>query len=219
MKKIIVIIFLAAITGAVAIRPAFCQTERQDGVIRELTGDVELKHAGTSVFVSASSGDTVASGTIVSTGFKSTAIIAVGSSVIIVRPLTRLTLAEIQTMGNTENASVNLQAGRVRVDVNPPAGMRANFNVQSPIATASVRGTSFEMDAETLTVSEGRIIYSGTAGPAAIVTGGNTGFIDIDGRPANPAEVAETSFAPLSPIGAPVTDNGVNVNTDYNNEH
>jgi hypothetical protein len=217
MKKIIVI-FLAVVTAA----GAFCQ----EGVIRELTGDVELKHAGTSVFLPASKGDTVASSTIVSTGFRSTAIIAVGNSVITIRPLTRLTLAEIQTMENTENVKVNLQAGRVRVDVTPPAGTKTQFTVQSPMAVSSVRGTSFEMDTETLSVSEGRVIYSGTAGPAAIVTGGNSSFINIDGTTVSPSEIAEASFAPVSPIGTPssesappVTGAGATVTVDYSNEN
>jgi hypothetical protein len=193
MKRLMMMIFLAAITASV-----FCQ----NGVIRELTGDVELKHAGASAFVRANAGETVAPSTIVSTGFRSTAIIVIGNSVITVQPLTRLSLAEIQTAGNAETVSLDLQAGRVRVDVNPPAGMQANFSVQTPSATASVRGTSFEMDAETLTVHTGRVIYTGTTGTAAIVTGGNSGAVNIDGTPANPAEIAEASIAPPPPVGA-----------------
>jgi hypothetical protein len=219
MRKIISLIFLAAVTGAVAFG--------QDGVIRTLTGNVELKHAGTSVYVSASVGDTVASSTIISTGFRSTATIVVGSSVITVQPITRLSFVEILTIHNTENVRVNLQAGRVKVDVKPPAGTRANLSVQSPAAVASVRGTNFEMDAETLIVSEGRIIYNGTAGPAVIVTGGNSSYIHIDGTSFKPSEVVEASFAPASPIGVPpiekappvTTDNGVTVTAGYSNKN
>jgi hypothetical protein len=217
LRKIIVTIFLAAVTGAVAFG--------QDGVIRALTGNVELKHPGTSVYVSASEGDAVASSTIISTGFRSTATIALGSSVITVQPITRLSFVEIITIHNTENVRVNLQAGRVKVDVKPPAGTKANFSVHSPVAVASVRGTNFEMDAETLVVSEGRIIYNGTTGPAVIVTGGNSSYIHIDGTTVNPLEVAETSFAPVSPIGTPSSEsappvtagNGVTVTADYQN--
>jgi hypothetical protein len=219
LRKIIVMIFLAAVTEAAAFG--------QDGVIRALTGDVELKHPGTSVYVSASEGDTVASSTIISTGFRSTATIAVGSSVITVQPITRLSFVEIITRGNTENVRVNLQAGRVKVDVKPPAGTKTNLSVQSPAAVASVRGTNFEMDSETLIVSEGRIIYNGTAGPAVIVTGGNSSYIHIDGTTVNPLEVVEGSFAPVSPIGAPssdaappvTTNNGVTVTAGYSNDN
>jgi hypothetical protein len=193
MKFLFIMILLALITAA----GVFCQ----NGVIRELRGNVELKHPGVSDFVSANAGDTVASSTIVSTGFKSTVIIEVGSSLISVRPLTRLSLSEIQIMENTENVKVNLQAGRVRVDVNPPAGTKAQFSVQSPMAVASVRGTNFEMDAETLVVSEGRIIYNSSVGSAVIVTGGNSSFVNIAGTPANPVDVAEASLAPAVPVG------------------
>ena len=51
--------------------------------------------------------------TIISTGFKSSALIRAGSSVITVRPLTRLALAEIISAAGTENINVNLQAGRI----------------------------------------------------------------------------------------------------------
>ena len=61
----------------------------QNAVIREMTGEVEIKPAGASAFVPAQAGDEVAQDTVVSTGFKSTAIITVGSSEITVRPLPR----------------------------------------------------------------------------------------------------------------------------------
>jgi hypothetical protein len=218
MKRLLMMIFLTAITAS-----AFCQ----NGVIRELTGEVELKHAGATAFVRANAGDTVAPSTIVSTGFRSTTIIAVGNSVITVQPLTRLSLAEIQTAGNAENVRLDLQAGRVRVDVNPPAGTQANFSVQTPSATASVRGTSFEMDAETITVHTGRVIYTGTAGTAAIVTGGNAGSVNMDGTPANPVEIAEASLEPPPPVDVPSTksastaggESNVTVDLGYSNEY
>jgi hypothetical protein len=67
--------------------------------------------------------------TVVSTGFKSTALIEVGSTVITVRPLTRLTLTEIRASSESESLNVNLQSGRIRVDVNPPAGAKASMAV------------------------------------------------------------------------------------------
>jgi len=198
MKKIIITIFLvtAVVSGL------FCQS----GIIRELTGEVEIKRAGSSVFVSASAGDTVASNTIISTGFRSTAVIAIGSSLITVRPLTRLSLAEIQSVESTENVNLNLQAGRVRVDVNPPAGTRTNLTIQSPSSTASVRGTSFDMDNDSLSVNEGTVILTGTAGPPVMVTGGNSSNSTPDGTAADPVVVAELSLAPPSPVGTPSPD-------------
>ncbi len=103
----------------------------QTAVIKELSGTVELKQAGQTDFVPAKVGDEVAQSTIVSTGFRSTALIEVGSSVITVRPLTRLSLAEIASAPGTETINVNLQIGRVKVDVNPPLGTRTSMSIRS----------------------------------------------------------------------------------------
>jgi len=196
MKKIIftVIFITLAVTGA------FCQ----NGIIRELTGEVELKRAGSSAFVPASAGDIVSSNTVVSTGFRSTAIISIGSSVITVRPLTRLTLAEIQSAENTENINVNLQSGRVKVEVKPAAGTKTQLNVQSPTATASVRGTSFEMDTHNLIGIEGKVLLSGVSGAGVLVTGGNSSSSNIDGTVSNPAINAEQSIHIQPPVGAEI---------------
>jgi len=194
MKQIVVAVLLLMLINA--------SIFSQNGVIREFTGDVELKHAGQSVFVPASAGAAVMSNTIISTSFRSTAIIAIGSSVITVRPLTRLTLAEIQSMEESENVNINLQAGSVRVEVNPPSGTRANFSVQTPSSTASVRGTSFEIDTDNIIVSEGRVMFSGTGNLAVIVDGGNSTHSNINGVPVDPVEVAESNLAPQLPVGA-----------------
>jgi len=195
MKKIILAVIL---TTAVVLT-----VSGQTGVIRELTGEVEIKPAGASSFTAASAGTEISLNTIVSTGFRSTAIIAIGSSLITVRPLTRLSLAEIQSSANAENVNVNLQTGRVRVDVKPPAGTRTSFKVQCPSATASVRGTSFEFDTVNLNVYEGRVVFGGNAGAAAIVDAGNASFAADDGTAADPAEVAAASLLPQSPVGTP----------------
>ena len=198
MKKI----FIAALLITLAITGVF----GQNGIISELTGDVELKHAGSQNFVPASAGAVVAPNTIISTGFRSSAVITIGSSVITVNPLTRLTLAEIRSSGSTENVNVNLQAGRVRVDVNPPAGTRANFTVQSPSSTASVRGTSFEMDSGNIIVDKGKVILSGTSGLGVMVTGGNTTYSGVSGLPADPVEVAAAALTPSLPVGISVPE-------------
>ncbi|MCL1958895.1 MAG: FecR family protein [Spirochaetes bacterium] len=194
MKKFI----FTAIFVTLLVSGAFCQ----NGVIKELTGEVELKKSGSNSFVQANAGDAVAANTIISTGFRSTAIIAVGSSVITVRPLTRLSLAEIQSAENTEKVNVNLQAGRVRVEVKPPAGTKTNLNVQSPSATASVRGTTFEMDTQNLNGVEGKVMLTGTSGAPVMVTGGNSSSSNIDGTVSNPVINAEQSVQVQQPVGS-----------------
>jgi len=158
------------------------------GTIKELTGNVYLKPVGSSVFVTAKTGDTIAQDTIISTGFKSTAVIAVGCSVITMRPLTRLSLAE--------NLNVNLQTGSI--EVNNVEGAAANCTVQSSGATASVQGTNFEFDTVNIKVNEGTASFSGAFGPAVMVKTGGKSSIGADGKPSN---AILPSLLPSAPAG------------------
>jgi len=177
----------------------------QNGVIRELSGTVELKASGASAFVPAKAGDQINPEMVISTGFKSTALVAVGSALITVRPLTRLTLTEIRAAAGTETLNVNLQAGRVRVDVNPPAGTKASMSVSSPMATASVRGTSFEFDTRNLSVNHGRVNFQGNKGHARTVSGGASSRVEEDGRAADPIHVKIAGLTPTPPVGTDLT--------------
>ncbi|MCL2443736.1 MAG: FecR domain-containing protein [Treponema sp.] len=198
MRRIVLAVLLTAIVTVMVYS--------QNGVIREFTGTVELKYAGSSSFVPATVGATVAPNTIVSTGFRSNAVIVIGSSVIAVSPLTRLTLTEIQRVENSQNVNMNLQAGRVRVEVNPPAGTRSNLTIQTPSSTASVRGTTFEMDTNNIIVNEGRVMVNGTGGIAVMVDGGNSTNSTPSGIPVNPFDIAVSNLTPSAPVGSvPVT--------------
>jgi len=184
----------------------------QNGVISEFTGDVTLKPAGSSDFIPVTAGSVVAQDTVVSTGFRSTAVITIGTNTINVRPLTRLLLSEIQSSANTEEIKVNLQAGRVRVDVNPPAGTKANFAVQGPSSTASVRGTSFEVDARNLQVIEGKVIYAGSNGFSSAVSAGASGAIADGGSAKDPVEILISELTPSAPVGAGMSGETISPN-------
>jgi len=179
----------------------------QEGVITELTGTVELKARGQTVFTPAKAGDPVATDTIVSTGFKSTALVRVGSTLLTVRPLTRLSLSEIRSSAGTETINVSLQTGRVRVDVSPPVGTRASMTVTSPMATASVRGTSFEFDTQSLTVLHGSVAFQGANGGVMQVDAGSASEINANGRSADPAAAYAAALLPAPPLGAAGTAN------------
>jgi len=165
----------------------------QTGVIRELSGTVELKNPGTQGFIAAKIGDRLSQDTVISTAFKSSALVEVGSTVITVRPLTRLTLSEISASSDTETLNVDLQAGRVRVDVNPPAGARASVSVASPIAVASVRGTSWETDGKYIYTRHGNIQWSGRSGPPVSVREGFSSSVGEDRRATPPNYVGTES--------------------------
>jgi hypothetical protein len=177
MKKIVVGLFLLAMSISLY---------AQSGIIRELSGTVELKNAGAADFVAAQSGDRVSEDTVISTGFRSTALVEVGSTIITVRPLTRLTLTEISIAAGQETLNANLQAGRVRVDVSPPAGTRASMSVSSPSATASVRGTTLFFDGRNLGVTGGTGTLQGDRGPPVMVGDGFNSSVGQGGKPSNP---------------------------------
>jgi len=174
----------------------------QNGIIRELSGEVELRHGGSAEFVPAAVGSEVALDTIVSTGFRSNAIIDIGSATLTVRPLTRLSLTEIRAAAGAETTNINLQAGRVRVDVRPPAGTRADFTVNSPTATASVRGTSFEVDARGVRVLEGTVSFRGATGAPVMVQAGGESVVAAGGRTADPVQNVFQALSPPTPVGA-----------------
>ena len=175
----------------------------QNGVLREISGTVELKGSGASSFVPAAVGDQVGQDTIISTGFKSTALVEIGSTLIAVRPLTRLTLTEIRASTGAETLNVNLSAGRVVVDVNPPAGTRASMSVSSPSATASVRGTKFKFDLMNLEVYEGNVLFGSSKGGYSYMVGTRTfGRMGPDGNPIDPVFGYLTGLKPKSPVGS-----------------
>ena len=194
MKKILLALIAACLGAGVF---------AQNAVIGELAGTVELKKAGAEEFIRARDGDQLEENTVVSTGFKSSAVITTGSAMIMVRPLTRLSFGELVRAQGQENVTMNLRAGSVRVDVKPAAGLRASFSVISPIATASVRGTSFELDTRNLTVREGMVLFRGSRGaPLRVYAGSSSKVFNYTGRPVDPIIVAENDLLPPPPAGA-----------------
>jgi hypothetical protein len=152
MKKtglIFLLLMSAALAGAQAAR------------LEQVSGTVEVKAPGAGAWQAAEAGQVLDTASLISTGFKSTALVRIGNSAITVRALTRLSLEEIAAAQNEEQVTVHLRAGRIRADVKPPAGGKTSFVVRSPIATASVRGIVFEFDGIRLQVEEGRVYLGG----------------------------------------------------------
>jgi hypothetical protein len=184
-------------------------------VIRELAGTVEIKVPGSSEWKAAVIGQTLERAAFISTGFRSTALIAIGNSAITVRPLTRLSLEEIAARQNEEQVILNLRAGRIRVDVKPPAGGGTDFSVRSPTATASVRGTVFDFDGLELSVEEGRVHLSGESVTGAYIGTGHATAVDTEtGKTVTVVERVKGELAPALPAGmdtAPVVPAAVPV--------
>jgi hypothetical protein len=175
----------------------------QNAYMKELSGTVEIKQPGAAEWSAARIGEPIQNATMISTGFKSTALIALGNSTLLVRALTRLSLEEIQNIEGDESVSLYLQTGRVRADVSPPAGGKTDFTVRSPIATASVRGTSFEFNGENLSVDAGRVHVTGRDRSAVYVGPGHSVFSNPEtGRTTGVIDTAREELAPPPPIGS-----------------
>ena len=191
MKVIILFIFFCTASSI------FSQEIR----IQDIAGIVEIRSPGSQNWVPAQRGQSISGDTVISTGFRSTAMIQAGSSVLTVRPLTRLTVSELLLTTGIESINVNLQTGRVRVDVNPPAGTRANLNITGPTSVASVRGTSFEFDTSSLYVLHGTIEYTGRVGTPLMIDAGRNSFVHTQNYQAVlPFDTSEASFKPAPPI-------------------
>ena len=192
MKRLLVLFLF--LQGA-----ALIFAQNPEAFIQDMTGTVELKAGGSGDWVPAKTGDRLESATIISTGFKSTALLTVGNSTMMVRPLTRLSLEELLLdRDNVETINVGLQTGRVQVNVNPPAGSKTSYTIRSPMATASVRGTSFYLDPVNLRVIEGAVIFQPVTDSAVhrpvTVSAGQETLVDIDtGSAVNPLTASETN--------------------------
>jgi len=192
MKKIMIVtIFLLAGLNVFS----------QEAFIDQLTGTVEIKQPNEKSFKAAKKGDKLFKETVLSTGFKSFAIIKIGSTSITIRPLTTLSLTEIQKQEETETVNVNVQSGRVRVDVKPPAGTKVSATLTSPSATASVRGTNFEFDTNNLYVNEGSVSFTGNNGQTIIIRAGENSRVEQTGQATTPRSKRNSDLLPPSPIG------------------
>jgi hypothetical protein len=140
--------------------------------IIETTGKVEIKAPGSSSWESAVIGDVVEAGTIISTGLRSTAVLLMGNTRLNVRALTRLSLRELRESQDTVNTDLFLTVGKVGADVKPMSGKVQTFTIASPVATASVRGTSFEFDGVTVEVKQGQVNMGNKLGFQVPVAGG-----------------------------------------------
>jgi len=170
--------------------------------VQSISGNVEIKKPGSAVWEKAEVGQIIDPKTTVSTGFKSEVIIKTETTEIKVRPLTRLSLDELEANEDSEIFNISLQTGRLRIEVNPPAGLRASARFTSPSSVASVRGTVFEFSTINLIVIEGSVEFSGSSGAAVIVDAGRHSFTDDHNN--RPASVEDTSALDLKP-DLPVT--------------
>lgn len=112
-------------------------------VVNSVVGKVEVQLNDS--WIQLKNGDILTSGSVISTGFKSSAVLYIGQSLIEVRALTRLTIEEIVEQNQNYNTTMFLDAGNIKADIKKSENKRVGFKVRTSVATASVRGTSGEI--------------------------------------------------------------------------
>ena len=175
----------------------------QQALIRDFAGTVETMRAGSAEWEKAVRGQAIESNTVISTGFKSTAVIAMGSTILTMRPLTRVTLTELSHTASVEKSQLNLSAGRVRAEINLTESSGIDFTVRSSASTASVRGTTFEYDTFNLNVLEGTVEFSGNKGiPVLIDAPGASYVTEIGSRAVRQRAAVIRELRPGLPIAS-----------------
>jgi len=159
-----IVIFILLALGI----PLFAQ---QTAVIQEITGRVQLKDAN-GEWTNATQGATVSQGTVISTGFNSTAVLDLGTSQIQVRPLTRMRLDELLKADTTATTTVFVTVGKVHADVKRIPNLTQSFKLQSPVSTAAVRGTQFTFAVTWISTNEGVVEFQNAQGLGRSVSAG-----------------------------------------------
>jgi hypothetical protein len=150
MKKLAILLMLIIILAP----GLFSQT----AVVKQVVGKVEVKAPG-QAWVPAKVGMDVSKGSFISTGFRSTAVLEMGPSVLNVRQLTRMQLEELLEKEGTMTTGLYLNVGKVNAKVKSVKGLSHDFKLRSPVSTAAVRGTDFDYDGRILKVREGIVDF------------------------------------------------------------
>ena len=137
MKKLICLFLFSFLIGT------FSFASNEVAVVNSVVGKVEIQLNEN--WVQIKNGDILTPGTVISTGFRSSAVLYIGKSLIEVRALTRLTIEEIVEQNQNYNTAMFLDAGNIKADIKKSDNKRVGFKVRTSVATASVRGTSGEI--------------------------------------------------------------------------
>ena len=183
---LVVALLAAPFVGSVA------QTTALEARVNELSGRVEIMEPG-GRWRAAQVGMELPLGTVISTGFGATAVLEIGPALLQVRQLTRMELEGLAEREGLISSDLYLQVGRVRAEVRPTPGRQSEFRMRSPVATAAVRGTSFEFDGLNLTVETGSVQLSNQLNQSVFVDAGESSSAEGTDGPVSVIEAHEAA--------------------------
>ncbi len=172
------------------------------GKIVSVSGKVEVQNG--SRWMALSAGDELDAGAVISTGFKSEAILKIGESVITVKALTRLTLETLYEQNGDNASSVYLDAGSINASVRSEEDKRVSFKVKTPAVTASVRGTDGDITVNKVVGTSGVWLLTPPE-PKAIVYNSANPLLSVQSviEETNAAAAAEAAISDESQVEAP----------------
>ncbi|MBR5867504.1 MAG: FecR domain-containing protein [Spirochaetaceae bacterium] len=186
-KKLLGLVFFIFLVSS------FCFADSGKAEVISFSGKVEYQTP--TGWVPLKAGDKLDQGTVISTGFKSSAVLKIGGSTFTVAPLSRIEISKLVLDDNGHDTEMQLTAGKMKMDVKPVSGKSVSFKIKSPAATASIRGTSGEFSVDGVLKAETGIwSYSSKAGKKYMnVVAGQQIHIESTGAVVKPYDVAKDS--------------------------
>lgn len=181
MKKII-----PAFIAAVLVLAAVSAFGQENAVVRQVTGKVEMQ-AASGAWRPVKEGDRIPLGAVISTSFRSEAVLDIGTASVVVKQLTRIRLDELARRDDVLETKLHLRVGRVRAEIKSEEGLRNDFQLRSPVSTAAVRGTEFDFDGVNLKVLAGFMALANAYNQTTQVAAGE--ITSTDGFTVPPAGV------------------------------
>ena len=136
-----------------------------------IEGKVEILEGG--MWIPVEEGDIIQErGAVISTGFKSNAVVSVKGTNFTLGPLTRITIENMVAMENKDSTQIYIDSGSLKANVSSSDGRKVGFKVRSAVATASVRGTEFKV-----TSSDHKFFANKSISPANCNINGASAFI------------------------------------------
>lgn len=144
-----------------------------------IEGKVEILEGG--MWIPVEEGDIIQErGAVVSTGFKSNAVVSVKGTNFTLGPLTRITIENMVAMENKDSTQIYIDSGSLKANVSSSDGRKVGFKVRSAVATASVRGTEFKVTSSgRLSVTQGLVSFGGPEASSAEVAKSEDNSTDV----------------------------------------
>ena len=144
-----------------------------------IEGKVEILEGG--MWIPVEEGDIIQErGAVISTGFKSNAVVSVKGTNFTLEPLTRITIENMVAMENKDSTQIYIDSGSLKANVSSSDGRKVGFKVRSAVATASVRGTEFKVTSSgRLSVTQGLVSFGGPEASSAEVAKSEDNSTDV----------------------------------------